>query len=162
MKSHRYATTLALCGALAVAAVSVAAASPSASKQRIAIDAKGSQLAPEATFVLTTSSRGGLEADVGSGVNTGQPRAIVVERTGQSTRKVAFVNSLRGKNGTFKVTGLVTSASAGNGYGSDHGTWTFRGLTGAYAGYSGGGGVALVSLPTGKLIYRLEGYVSKR
>ena len=162
MKSHRYATTLALCGALAVAAVSVAAASPAASKQRIAIDAKGSQLAPEATFVLTTASRGGLEADVGRGENTGEPSAIVVEKTGQSTRKVAFTNSLRGRNGTFKVIGRVKSASAGNGFGADHGTWTFRGLTGAYAGYSGGGGVAVVSLPTGKLIYRLEGYVSKR
>ena len=162
MKSHRYAATFALCGAIAVAAVSVAAASPAASKQRIAIDAKGSQLSPGATFVLTTATRGGLEADVGSGENTGQPRGIVVEKTGQSTRKVAFVNSFRGKNGTYKLTGLVESASAGNGYGSDHGVWTFRGLTGAYAGYAGGGGVALVSLPNGKLIYRLEGYVSKR
>ena len=119
-------------------------------------------LAPEATFVLTTLSRGGLEADVGRGENTGEQSAIVVEKTGQSTRKVVFTNALRGRNGTFQVIGRVKSASAGNGFGADRGTWTFRGLTGAYAGYSGGGGVAVVSMPTGKLIYRLEGYVSKR
>lgn len=157
VKMHRYALILSLLGTLAITATS-----PAASKQRIAIDGKGSVLTPQATFVLTTLSRGGLTADVGHGLNEGAPRPIVVAKTGQSVRKVAFTNAFRGKNGTFDVVGLVESASAGNGFAADHGTWTFKGLTGTYAGYSGGGAVALVSTPTGRLVYRLEGYVSKR
>lgn len=162
MKSHHRALLLALSGALAVATVAVASASPAASKQRIAIDAKSSTVYGKTTFVLSALSGGQLEGDVGSGENTGSPKPSVVKKNGQSMNRVAFTDSLVGKNGSFKLLGNVESFSAGSGYLANHGTWTFKGLAGAYAGHTGGGGVALVVTPTGKLIYRLEGYVSQR
>lgn len=147
---------------LAMTAVSVASAGSSTAKQRIAIDAKGNFLTGKTTFVLSTLSKGALEGDAGSGEGTGSPKPSVLKKNGQSMTRVTGTDSLAGKNGSFKLTESVESYSAGSGYSADHGTWTFKGLTGAYAGYTGGGGVALVSTPSGKAIFRMEGYVSKR
>jgi hypothetical protein len=153
---------LALCCLLGIAAVTVASASPSAAKQRIAIDAKSSIVNGNTTFVLSTLTKGELEGDVGRAESYGFPKASVLRKNGQSITPVVFTDSATSKNGSFKVRGTVDHASAGNSWGADHGTWTFTGLTGVYAGYSGGGGVALVVTPAGRTIYRLEGYVGKR
>ena len=160
MKQRQRAATFALLGLVAVVAVAVASASPSASKQRIAIDAKSSIVTGGMSFVLTTSSKGKLGSDVGRGDSVGAPKASILRKNGQSVTPVAFVDTATGKHGSFELRGKVDHISAGNGFGADHGTFTFKGRSGAYAGYSGGGGVALVVLPTGKTVYRLEGYVS--
>jgi len=162
MKSRQRAATLALCGALAITAVAVASASPSASKQRIAIEAKSNIVTGKMTFVLATPAAGELESDVGRGESVGSPKPPVLRKNGQTITPVVVVDSAASKKGTFEVRAKVDHASAGNSWGADHGTWTFKGLTGVYAGYSGGGGVALVVTPAGKTIYRLEGYLSKR
>lgn len=162
MKQRKRAGLLALCCVLGVAAVTVASASPSAAKQRIAIDATSDIVTGKASFVLSRLTEGELQGDVGRAESVGSPRASVLKKNGQSITPVVFIDSATSKNGSFKVRGKVEHASAGNSWGADHGTWTFKGLTGVYARYSGGGGVALVVTPAGKTIYRLEGYVSKR
>jgi hypothetical protein len=162
MKQRQRAGLLALCCVLGVAAVTMASATPSASKQRIAIDAKGSIVTGKMTFVLATPAAGELGSDVGSGESVGSPKTTVLKKNGQTITPVVFVDSAASKKGTFEVRAKVDHASAGNSWGADHGTWTFKGLSGAYEGYSGGGGVALVVTPAGKTIYRLEGYVGKR
>jgi hypothetical protein len=161
MKQRQRAGLLALCCVLGVAAVTVASASPSAAKQRIAIDAKSSIVTSKLTFVLATPAAGELGSDVGHGESVGSPKPPVLRKNGQTITPIVFVDTAASKKGTFEVHAKVDHASAGNSWGSDHGTWTFKGLTGVYAGYSGGGGVALVVTPAGKVIYRLEGYVSQ-
>jgi hypothetical protein len=151
-----------VCALVAASIVSVASASPSAARQRIAIDAKSTITTGKTTFVLTSLSGGELESDVGRGLNSGSPKSSVLKRNGQSVTPVVFTEALTGKNGTLTIVGRVESASAGNSFLADNGTWTLTSGTGAYAGYTGGGGVALVMTPNGRLFYRVEGYVNKR
>jgi hypothetical protein len=161
MKQRQRAGLVGLCCVVGVAAVTMASASPSASKQPIAIDAKGSIVTGKLTFVLATPAAGELESDVGRGESVGSPKPPILRKNGQTITPVIFVDSAASKKGTFEVRAKVDHASAGNSWGADHGTWTFKGLTGVYAGYSGGGGAAAVITPAGKTIYRLEGYVSR-
>lgn len=160
MKHRQRVAMFTLCAVLACITVAIASGSPEASKQRIAIDVKSSFVNSKVSFVLTSMTDGALESDIGRGGGTGSATPYVV-RNGQTVRTVSFSDSSVGKKGTFEIRAKVTSASAGNGYGADHGTWSFKGLTGVYAEYSGGGGLALVSMPNGQIRYRLEGFVRK-
>lgn len=162
MRPIREVAALGVMVLLALCVMSIASGAPGAAKQRIAIDAKGNIQTGKTTFVLSTPSPGALKDDVGSGTGTGSPKPAVLKANGHSLTRVTGTDSLTGRNGSFELFEKVESYSAGNGYSADHGVWTFKGVSGAYAGYSGGGGLALVSTPAGRVIFRLEGYVSKR
>lgn len=68
---------------------------------------------------------------------------------------------LIGKQGAIALEEDVKSHNAGRGYSAALGTWSFTGQLGVYEGYSGGGGVAVIGLPNGNLLFRMEGYVSR-
>jgi hypothetical protein len=129
MKTH-YLVLVALIAAVTLA--SVAAASPGATKQRIAI---ASKLYPEGTFVFTPVTAGPLKRDSGT---------------------VAFANSIftfTGKRGTLKIRELnenwVDCGTDPHGDvipAVDIGPWKVVRGTGQYKGVTGGGESAQAGL----------------
>ena len=161
MKWTRIGLLIALGGVLAATTVSVASGGPSAQKQRIAIEGKFNVLTGKSTWKLLPLSKGALTADEGRGTGTGAPKPTVL-RSGQSVTTLVGGDTLTSKRGTIKLKEKIQSYPAGSSYSADTGTWLLSGGEGEYAGYSGGGGFAAVGTPKGIVIFRMEGYVSKR
>jgi len=145
--------------AAAFTLTSVAAASPDAAKQRVAITMQ--EVAPTAvsTFLLTPLQAGALKRD--SGTQTGAiPPERVVTREGQRVSIYNGVVTLKGKSGSLVVRYRSEYAAAGNGYHVGSGTWKVVRGTGHYAGVTGGGRSGNVWLDRGPWSIRYEGFLT--
>ncbi|MGZ8694535.1 MAG: hypothetical protein ACXWYS_03765 [Gaiellaceae bacterium] len=143
---------------------SLAAAAPgghTASRQRIAIDGTFNTATGKSTWRLIPLTTGALKGDSGTGVGTGKAKPARIQPSGQSMIAISGGDALTGRRGTIELVERVTSFKAGSRYTADVGTWSFAGRTGAYAGYTGGGGFGAVYLPSGLLKFRMEGYVAR-
>ena len=156
--SHR-TILIALVAGSALVAGTVAGAGTVASKQRIAIEVKSSVLTGNGTFTLIPLSPGPVQRDSGRVIGGGDIKPSVVRRTGQRVTVILGTDELRGKRGTLRLSQRVESVEAGSSYSADTGSWTVAGGVGAYAALSGGGRLAGVGAPDGRLVYREEGYV---
>jgi hypothetical protein len=161
MKVGQTALTVSACSLLAATVVAVAAGAPSASKQRIAIDGKFNIQTGKSTWKLIPLSKGELTPDAGRGTGSGNVGAAVV-KNGQSVTPIVGGDTLYGKRGVIALKETVRSHPAGLSFTADTGTWSLSSSDGVYAGYTGGGGFAAVGTPEGIVIFRMEGYVSKR
>jgi hypothetical protein len=120
---------------------SVATARPSATKQRVAITAKGATYASSTgTFVLDPGA-GRLRYDSGTETSVAA-RQRSVTRAGQSAEIVTWVTTCKGKRGSLVFRARIEHVDAGNGYQIGTGTWQVVRGTGVYAGIIGGGRVA--------------------
>lgn len=138
---------------------SVVSANPNATKQRISILGKlGTGSGP--TFQLIPLTKGPLKRDSGTFLANGQINGPVISN-GQRVKTILGYDDLTGYQGTFKMSQSVESVAIGGGYTVDTGTWSLQGLTGAYAGLTGEGRFAAVGFPSGKLLSRQEGWVTK-
>jgi len=127
---------------------SVASPRPSATKQRVAITAKGtSHLSSSGRWVLEPLGAGPLELDSGTGTS-GIARQRSVVRDGQSAQIVIWVSTSEGKRGSFVTRARIEHLDV-EGYNVGTGTWPVVRGTGAYAGITGGGRVANVT-PMGR------------
>ena len=150
--------------ATAVALASVAAAGPTATKQRVAITI---QRLPNGPFVLTPFKAGALKRDSGTaGITYSGPR--VEFRDGQKISIFSGVYTLDGKRGSLTIrerNEWVDTGSDGNGDGNDDGVavgvWKVVRGTGEYAGVTGNGrsGHAGLGNPWNA---RLEGFLASR
>jgi hypothetical protein len=158
-----YRKALAVVAAAVVATTLTAGASGghSLSKQRIAIEGTYNLLTGEGTWVLLPLSRGALGKSSGKGVGTGVPQRPLLKKTGQRVIPITGEDLLTNDLGAIALTERVHSHDASRGYTADTGTFTFTGQLGVYEGYRGGGEVALIKLPNGNLVFRMEGYVNK-
>jgi hypothetical protein len=149
--------------AAAVTLTSIAAASPYAAKQRVAIMTKGvANASSPAAFVLTPLQAGALKRDSGStGVEGSLPSERVAMRDGQ---RVAIydpiVEKLDGKRGTLVLRSRIEYVDAGNGYHVGTGTWKVVRGTGQYARITGGGRRGDVYLDRGPWSGRNEGFLT--
>jgi hypothetical protein len=147
--------------AAAVTVTSVAAASPEAAKQRVAITANG-VASPTSflKFVLSPLSPGGLQAD--SGTETSTYTSHVVVRDGQRVEIANWVTTCKGKRGSFVLRVRIDHVGAANGFHIGTGTWKFVRGTDAYAGITGGGRVANAWIDFGSraLSERREGFLT--
>lgn len=66
-----------------------------------------------------------------------------------------------GVNGTLHVSQQLESVAAGRSHEVVTGTWKVVSGTGEYEGYRGGGTFAAVGIPSGQLLFREEGYLTK-
>jgi hypothetical protein len=158
----RHTRFLVLAAALALAAT--AAAGPTATKQRIAINAS---VIGEA-FALVPLQPGTLKRDSGrlSGNWRSSPGRDIV-RNGQTVGIYTNTWTLGGRRGTLTIrerTQWVSAGADGNGDGEEDyvaiGTWKVVRGTGAYAGLTGGGGSGHAGLGR-PWNARFEGLVTK-
>jgi hypothetical protein len=159
----RHAVLVAL-GA-AVTLTSVAAASPTAAKQRVAINMK---VIPESTFALIPLQPGALKRDSGSirgssnWMQTGCPEVV---REGQKVWTCSPVTwTLSGKRGTLTIREQNEWVDPGNDKSGCHiafGTWKVVRGRGQYAGITGGGRSAHEA-HCNEWYARQEGFVSVR
>jgi len=156
----RYVMLVAL--AAAVALTSVAAASPDAAKQRVAITARGAaNPASSLKFVLTPLRGGALKPDSGNEASVAANRRVVT-RDGQRAEIVTWVTTCKGKRGSFVIRVRIEHIDAGNGFNIGTGTWRFVRGTRTYAGITGGGRVANAWLDRGSrpLSERRDGFLT--
>ena len=132
----RHALYVAL--AAAVTLTAVAAAGPSAAKQRVAITSNGVLNATAfGTFAFTPLQDGALQRDTGTETSTWSEH--VVMRDGQQVTVQNYVTTREGKRGSFVVRSRMEYVDAGNGYLAGTNTWKFVRGTGQYAQMAGGG-----------------------
>lgn len=124
--------------AAAVVLVSVAAAGPAATKQRVVIDM---QIIPESTFALIPQQPGALKRDTGtiSGNWRSNPGRDVMRDGQEVTIFNGGVWTLKGKRGTLTIRDRNEWVSVGNGDGVAMGTWKVVRGTGQYARIVGNG-----------------------
>jgi hypothetical protein len=159
--SRRHTPTMFFLAA-AVVVTSVAAASPTVTKQRVAITIQG---LPNGSFVLTPFKTGAVKRDSGTaGISYGSPR--VVMRAGQKIEVYSGVYTFEGRRGSLTVrerNEWRDTGSDGNGDGNTDGvavgTWKVVRGTGEYAGITGGGGSAHAGLGN-PWNARLEGFLT--
>ena len=124
--------------AAAVTLTSVAAAGPSAAKQRVAIDLK---LYPQKTFVFTPQQFGPLKTD--SGTISHNFLSILGRDVMRDGQKVTIydggVATLTGKRGTLTIRDRNEWVAVGNDDSIGIGTWKVVRGTGQYAGIIGNG-----------------------
>jgi hypothetical protein len=138
---------------------SIATARPSATKQRVAITAKGtSHISPTGRFVLEPLGTGPLEHDSGTESSVSARRRSVT-REGQSAEIVNWVTTCQGKRGSFVFRARIEHVDAGNDYNIGTGTWEVVRGTGAYAGITGGGRVANATNVSRPWTERREGFL---
>jgi hypothetical protein len=124
--------------AAAVTLNSVAAAGPTAAKQRVAITSNGVLSATASgKFVFTPLQVGALKRDTGT--ETSQWSEHVVMRDGQRVTVQNYVTTRTGKRGSFVVSARMEYVDAGSGYLAGTNTWKVVRGTGQYAQITGGG-----------------------
>ena len=150
-------TKLTVTAALAVLAVSlaaVAAAAPVAAKQRVAIQENGS-------FVLTPQTPGAIKRDTGTAsFCCWTERHITRDGQGIDINDPRW--TFTGKLGTIEGRNQIGFVDLPDGWAVFTGTWKVIRATGAYAGLSGGGRIAGVSLANGNTKAQFEGFVSSK
>ena len=150
--------------AAAATLTGVAAASPDAAKQRVAIDTK---ILPQGKFVLTPVRSGALKLD--SGTISGNWQSTPGRHVTRDGQNITIYNGLwtfTGKRGSLTIrerNEWVDTGSDGNGDGQQDsvaiGTWSVVRGTGAYARVAGSGGSGHVGL--GRLWNaRYEGFLT--
>jgi hypothetical protein len=123
--------------AATVVLTSVAAGSPGAAKQRVAIS---STILPSGKAVLAPVQNGALERDSGTFGGDWSPNPDrVVMRDGQQVSVHTTVWTLRGKRGSLVLRERTEWVDVGNRQGVAIGTWKVVRGTGQYAGIAGGG-----------------------
>lgn len=148
---------------VAVTVTSVAAASPSATKQRVAIVSYGAAANPNAArFLLTPLQAGALRRDSGTG-NAVLSNERVVMREGQRVAIYdSVVETFKGKRGTLVIRSRIEWVEAGSGYHVGTGTWKVLRGTGQYARAAGSGRRGDVYLDSGPWSGRNEGFLTLR
>ena len=145
--------------AAAVTVTSVAAASPVAARQRVAITASGvASPTSSGKFVLIPLDAGALEVDRGTETSTWTTR--VVMRDGQRVEIANWVTTCQGKRGTLVLRLRIEHVDAGNDYVVGTGTWKVVRGTGEYAGVTGSGGVGTMYRHGGRWNERREGFLT--
>jgi hypothetical protein len=144
--------------ALAVAAVTltaVASAGSTTTKQLVTIQVTKSG------FVLTPLTAGPIKPDTGPASFCCWTQRFIT-RNGQAIEINNPKMTLTGKNGTLVTRNVIGWIDVPNGYSVFTGTWKIIGATGAYAGLTGGGGAAGVSLPIGNTNAKFEGFLNPK
>ena len=143
--------------ALAVTLTAVAAADPVAAKQRVAIRNQGSE-----GFALSPLTAGALKFDSGTASFCCWSSHYVI-RNGQKVEVTTGPElTLVGKRGTIVASNRMEFLEVADGFQLFTGTWKVVRGTGAYAGLTGGGGVAGVALPNGQSKWRREGFLTPK
>jgi hypothetical protein len=163
MNAHRRSTFVALGCVGAAMVASLGAASPTASKQRIAIVERIDLSTIAGTFELIPLSPGPLKHDSGSVAGTGaEGRSII--RDGQRVTPITGVDTMTSSRGTFQVSQKVGRVEVADGSGLATGAWSIKNGTGVYATFVGSGrfaGIDSAGTNSGRLLIRQEGYVRK-
>jgi hypothetical protein len=154
----RKLTALAALAAAAVTLAAVAAAGPVAAKQRVAIQTKGAIAGP---FVLTPLTPGAIKRDTGTASFCCWTNRHIM-RDGLAIDIGDPRWTFTGKLGTITGRNQMEFADLPDGWAVFTGTWKVIRGTGAYAGLSGGGRVAGVSLANGNTKARFEGFLSPK
>lgn len=144
----------------AVTLTSVAAAHPAAQKQRVAFTTQAMKPTLVSPFVLTPLQAGGIKRDSGKLVTSSLATDRNVVREGLSVTIVDSPVTLKGKLGALVVRYRSNWIDAGNGYSTSFDTWKVVRGTGQYAGATGGGRGASVSLESGRWSSHAEGYLT--
>ena len=139
--------------ALAAAAtlVSIAAAGPVATEQRVSIQSKGG-----GAFVLTPQTTGTLKADSGRATFCCWTTRVIT-RDGHRIEVDDPQTTLVGKRGTLVVRNRMEWLDVAGGYAVFTGTWKVVRGTGDYANVSGAGHVAGITLPSGETKWQRDG-----
>ena len=153
---RRKLTVIAVFAALAVMLATVAAAGPVAAKQRVAIQVKDG-----APFVLTPLTSGTIKPDTGAATFCCWSERHIM-RDGQAIDINDPRWTLTGKLGTIVGRNQIGFVDLPDGWAVFTGTWKVIRGTGAYAGLSGGGRVAGVSLANGSTKAQFEGFLSPK
>lgn len=147
----------------AVTATSVAAASPIAAKQRVAIVSYGVEANPNAArFLLTPLQAGVLRRDSGTGSAVLSNEHVVMREGQRVAIYDSVVETFKGKRGTLVIRSRIEWVEAGSGYHIGTGTWKVVRGTGQYAGAAGGGRRGDVYLDSGRWSGRNEGFFTLR
>lgn len=145
--------------AVAVTVVSVAAAGPAATKQRVAIAIKGND-SGLGTFVLTPLQAGALKADAGTAnVVIRGPKVVI--RDGQRVEIFNSTWTFSGKHGTLTTRERLDWIDTGDAF-IGVGTWRVVRATGEYVGVTGNGRSAHVGQNhgNGAWIIRHDGFLT--
>jgi hypothetical protein len=153
---RRKLTTVAVLSATAVTLAAVAAAGPTAAKQRISIQVKDG-----APFVLTPLTSGALKPDSGAASFCCWTQRSIM-RDGQAIDINDPRMTLFGKRGTLVARNRIGFVDLPDGWAVFTGTWKVISGTGAYAGLAGGGRGAGVSLANGNTNAQFEGFLSPK
>lgn len=154
-------TTLVLVTVASLVLVSATPAGPSASKQRVEMEAKKIVGPGGGAFVLTPLGRGPLKSDTGKFTFTASQKEVV--RSGQSVLIFTLTSTWTGERGTMVLRERIDDVAAASGYRVGTGVWSLlraRG-TGQYAGLSGSGRSAYVVTAQERVFSRLEGFVTR-
>ena len=143
-------------GAAMATLAAAAAAGPVATKQRIEIQVKDG-----APFVLTPLTPGAVKLDTGvASFCCWTVRSIM--RDGQAIDINNPQMTLTGKHGTLVARNQIGYVDLPDGLAVFTGTWKVIHGTGAYAGLSGGGRGAGVSLANGTTKAQFEGFLDSK
>jgi hypothetical protein len=162
MNLHRTLALGALAAIAAILTVTTGAAGSTPAKQRIAIVEKIGFNGGKATFEVIPLTPGPLQHDSGTIDASDGDQLGTVTRNGQRLAVLAGVDSLTGKQGKLELSARFERAELGGGYGVATGTWSLKSGTGAYANVVGGGRLASLDLPLGRIFVRQDGYVHSR
>ena len=150
--SKKLAAVVALAAAGATFAT-VAAAGPVAVKQRVAIQEKAG------AFVLSPMTSGAIKRDTGTASFCCWTDRHIV-RDGQAIDINDPEITLTLKRGTLLIRSTIGFIDIPDGWAVFTGTWSVIRGTGDYAGLSGGGRRAGVTLPNGNVTSRFDGFLS--
>ena len=141
--------------AAAATLATVAAAGPTATRQRVGIQVTGS------SFVLTPLTPGAIKPDAGTAAFCCWTRRTTI-RDGESIEINNPRMTLTGKQGTLVAQNVIGFVDLPKGWAVFTGTWKVIRGSGAYAGLAGGGRGAGVSPANGDNTAQFEGYLAPR
>jgi hypothetical protein len=143
------------CVVAAGAVTAFADAGHGVTKQRVAIEHKGS------TFVLTPLTTGAVKPDKGSITFCCWTEHNTI-RDGEAIDINDPQMTLTGKLGTLVARNRIGYVDIYNGWSIFTGTWTVVSGTGQYAGLTGGGRGAGIAPPTGDTKASFEGFLTQK
>ena len=149
----RKLTAIVALAAMAVTLAAVAAAKPVAAKQRVMIQEKG-----QASFVLTPLTPGAIKRDTGTASFCCWTDRHIM-RDGQAVEINDPEMTLTLKRGTLVVSNQIGFVDIPDGWAVFTGTWKIIRGTGEYAGVSGSGRRAGVTLPNGSVNSQFQGFL---
>jgi hypothetical protein len=156
MMSIRLAALTALATSF-LALTSIAAADPTASKQRIAIVSKKGDVH---AFSLLPLNPGALTRDSGS-ASWAVRSNYVIYRNGQQVEVNDVIGTFTGEHGALMARFRLEWTEAGNGYSVGAGTWKVIRGTGDYKGLAGNGRSSHAWVTRGPVSWRVEGLLSQ-
>jgi hypothetical protein len=154
---HKKLVAIAVLAAGTVSVASIAAAGSVAARQRVAIQVTGANQ----SFVLTPLTSGAIKLDTGIAYFCCWSTRHVM-RDGQAIDVNDPQMTLTGKRGTLVLRNRIEWVDVPEGEAIFTGTWKVIRGTGAYAGLSGGGRGAGVTLANSNAKSRFEGFLGPR